>query len=329
MDETLNPYESIPLHEQASVNRQRLHAVPAFGEAYRGQLAYDVLRRKALVELATNLIPELAEEADPLPKLPEHVGDPRFDRLAQEFGARIATLVCVLRDGHRENRETRPLWNEAAWDFWAARETIWLAGGLLEGPFGEAVVTAAGSLVGRRPRLVLSPFRRHAPMIGAARSILDRERVRVLDFGQTTLKRGTAKYANGMLTEVHLEEGLAVPFDPPVEVMEDLLAEACRDWRGSVSMSMASYEAPGGGPVDAGDFGKFYRRTKHVPSYLESLLGVEKVVMIHDGTAAALSLAGRDRSAVIVLGTALGIGVPPETDRDLAPFAPDFQLKQN
>lgn len=327
MAETLNPYSTRPLDNEASVNRQRLLAVPEYGRAFEGELAYDVLRRTALVRLALDTFPDLGPLDDPLLGLAQKATQQGFNQLALEFGARIATLVAVLRDGHPENRKRRPLWNDEAWGFWATRQMVWLAGGLVEGALGEAAISHAQSLLGDVPHLVLSPYRRHAPLIGAARTVSDRERVRVLDFGQTTLKRGTAEYAQGALTRIHMEEGLSVPLDPPVELMEDLIALACRGWTGVVSMSMACYEVPCGGPVNAGDFGKFYGRTDHVPSYLQRMVGAERLAMIHDGTAAGRALAGSGRSAVIVLGTALGIGVPPETEEGLAPIAPEFLLQ--
>jgi hypothetical protein len=41
---------------------------------------------------------------------------------------------------------------------------------------------------------------------------------------------------------------------------------------------------------------------------------------IHDGTAAALAHAGSAHRAVIVLGTALGVGFPPTKDDGLCPL---------
>jgi hypothetical protein len=329
MEERANPYAAAPLHEEASVNRQRLLAVPPFGEGYRGRLAYDVLCRDALIELVLAEFPDLATAADPLLHLAGTEGEPGFDRVALEFARRMATLVYVLLDKGRENRASRPQWTEGAWQFWSSRETIWLAGGLMEGRFGELVARGTQLLVGDRPLIRQCPYPRYMPLIGAARSVRFRDQARVLDFGQTTLKRGTAEFRDGSLVVIRLEEGLPVPPNPEVSVMEDLLASACQGWSGPVGMSMACYNSPEGGPIHRGTFNQLYERTDHVPTYLERFLGVESLVMVHDGTAAARALAGNPRSVVIVLGTALGIGVVPESDEGLAGLDADFRLTSN
>jgi len=51
---------------------------------------------------------------------------------------------------------------------------------------------------------------------------------------------------------------------------------------------------------------------------------VMRVHLIHDGTAACTLYAGAPNAAVIVVGTALGIGFPPAIDSDLRPLAPDL-----
>jgi len=51
-------------------------------------------------------------------------------------------------------------------------------------------------------------------------------------------------------------------------------------------------------------------------------LGID---LIHDGTAAARPYAGTAHAAVIMLGTALGVGFPPRTD-ELRPISPAFQV---
>ncbi|HMA33648.1 MAG TPA: hypothetical protein VKY74_04130 [Chloroflexia bacterium] len=48
------------------------------------------------------------------------------------------------------------------------------------------------------------------------------------------------------------------------------------------------------------------------------------VELVHDGTAAARAYAGAPRTAVIMLGTALGVGFAPEAP--LGPVAPDLDV---
>jgi hypothetical protein len=50
-----------------------------------------------------------------------------------------------------------------------------------------------------------------------------------------------------------------------------------------------------------------------------------EINLLHDGTAAARTYAGMAHAAVIMLGTALGVGFPPRTD-ELRPISPAFQV---
>jgi hypothetical protein len=50
-----------------------------------------------------------------------------------------------------------------------------------------------------------------------------------------------------------------------------------------------------------------------------------RVQVLHDGTAAAQACAGSDNAAVIMLGTALGVGFPSRA-RQVWPLAPSFSV---
>ena len=50
-------------------------------------------------------------------------------------------------------------------------------------------------------------------------------------------------------------------------------------------------------------------------------------MLIHDGTAAGGSVASDEPTAVIMLGTSIGVGFAPAAD-SVRPLAPDFRLRR-
>jgi hypothetical protein len=49
-------------------------------------------------------------------------------------------------------------------------------------------------------------------------------------------------------------------------------------------------------------------------------------IIVHDGTAAAALHAGEANTVVLVIGTAIGVGFPPDSAEGLCPIASDLQM---
>jgi hypothetical protein len=98
-------------------------------------------------------------------------------------------------------------------------------------------------------------------------------------------------------------------------------------------LSVAAY-VEGGRLLGNGIYARMSRLATDVRPLVEGAVATRtgrgvRVRFIHDGTAAAALHAGEAQAAVIVVGTALGVGFPPAEAQDLHPLAPDLTLIAN
>jgi hypothetical protein len=178
-------------------------------------------------------------------------------------------------------------------------------------------------------QLERSSYASALPLIGVARHAPpDAKVMRVFDFGQTAVKVGTGHYENGALVRMDIlpsrtapqpEDGAAV-LRRMTEIVHEVVQMHPIDQPETplIVCSIASYVIDGQ-PVTDG----FYGRLKEISEDVTALLSQEfsavirtriQVRLMHDGTSAAQVYAGSPQTAVITMGTALGIGfAPPET----------------
>jgi hypothetical protein len=178
----------------------------------------------------------------------------------------------------------------------------------------------------------------HLALIGCARSASSTDQaVIVADFGQSTIKLGVAHYLESDLvridispsisaTSVGIQErassdgrGLDLIRQSVIEVLSGYWQQqhATNPAIGPVfQVSLATY-LNGVGPADY--WRGPYTRLNKLGSGLESSLaqGIEELIhrpvqlaLMHDGTAAAQTCADVTGTAVIMMGTALGWGIP-------------------
>jgi hypothetical protein len=264
------------------------------------------------------------------------------EAIARQFGRRLAYLVLTLTRGDAANRAARPEWDDSYWAYWAAIRQIWLGGGVMSGRLGpltlaEAQATLAGAgLSDCALRLADQPA--ILPLLGAARAVPPGYRAAaVLDCGGTAIKRGVAHYAEGARPGLRLlpslpAQILALGSLPPLEqaaALAPVLVEAlAATWQAAAASgegpvapvlvaSIAAY-VKDNQPLDyqGGAYAALRLLSPNLGAWLaERVSGAVgqpvTVRLIHDGTAAARVFAGQPHSAVILLGTALGVGFPP------------------
>jgi hypothetical protein len=296
------------LTPDASLNRTRLAALPGANPEWVGRSAFELLSLQALRQLSRTAA-NLAEE-----------------RVVTEFGRRLAHLIATLTTAARS--ETPPTgWRADYLRYWTDVDEVWLAGGLAAA-FGLGLLTAVRTEMarlvggGRTVRLAAHPDL--LPLIGGFRSCHDaRTGMVALDFGQTLVKRGMATVVDGQLVRIEvLPPRSTSEVRDVAEFVVDVIAETIR-LAGSfhkpthpcVPVALASYVAAGR-PVASGK--GLYAQLAEVDSTCISSAvshrsGIETHVrFVHDGSAAALGVCNPSiRSAVIMLGTALGVGFPP------------------
>lgn len=263
--------------------------------------------------------------------------------IARSFGRNLAYLLVTLKRGDLVNREARPDWDSSYWDYWATIRKIWLGGGLLSGEMGTLVLAAMHELFAEIPNEVyaveIEPHGVLLPLIGAATSAPGGTTgAVVLDFGGSFVKRAYAVYEDDVLVELHTLPQLPAPRDASADedesaayVIESMMT-AFLDSLHSVfakdlvvsriiPTSIASYID--GGQVADRQGGKYTllrqitdNASRFFTAAVSAKLGVPvEITLLHDGSAAAAAYAGEPDTAVIMLGTALGVGFAPPSEQ--------------
>lgn len=250
-------------------------------------------------------------------------------RIVASFGRRLAHLIATLTTPTQPAAGTS-VWRAAYLHHWAEVDQVWLGGGLVAAGGSHLVEAVRAETVRLGAPHVAVQLAAHAgvlPLIGAARSRVDAQTgMVVLDFGHTSVKRAVATVTNQQLVRLDLLPSrsaqmlhLQAETGQVAEFVLETVAETIRIARrlfgstyAQVPVSIASYVARRR-PVTTG------------PSLYQPLSGMDPQVLdqelrrrtkedvhlcfLHDGTAAAQGLAHpHGRAAVILLGTALGVG---------------------
>jgi hypothetical protein len=275
--------------------------------------------------------------------------------VGKRLGRNLGYILLTLRRGDAVNRAARPDWTTEDWEHWAKIERVWLGGGLMRGALGELIVRSARDCLAEHgyaglPQVDRSPYGEMMAVLGAGRYLPASTRAALcLDFGQTTIKRVCLEFEDG--TMVHM-----CRFESLVRDLDELPTPATPGWdagwkvldtmKGAITqtldeavargitpdadlmLSVAAY-VRGGRLLGNGLYASLNALADDARLLLADAIHaqtgqVTRVHLIHDGTAACTLYAGAPNAAVIVVGTALGIGFPPATDSDLRLLAPNL-----
>lgn len=276
------------------------------------------------------------------------------ETIAWRFGRNLGFILAVLKRGDAVNRQARPEWDDRYWALWSKVSKAWLGGGLVSGKLGQSIQTHALRVVKQAGiddfELHVSPYADSLALVGVARYAPQAcQSVLVMDFGTTMLKRGGARYLADSLAELRLLPALPsgcywMGKPTPVHLqgfLEDIVARIADSWvtlremypalSNNVFISMAAY-IRNGQPLETQS--GIYMRLRDLTPNLQTTLSERvsdrlktqiNIRLVHDGTAAATAYAGERYTAVITMGTALGVGFPPD-DHALRPIRHGFKL---
>jgi hypothetical protein len=154
-----------------------------------------------------------------------------------------------------------------------------------------------------------------------------------LDLGHTAIKRGLATLSDGGLRELRVLPSRPAPHPDQVvaevvEAITDTVGDGGSRLDPNVVVSVASYLDGAEWPLDSHSL--YAPLGALQPAELDAVLHERSgrplhVRFVHDGTAAARALPATVPTAVIVLGTALGVGFAPHLDR-VVPLAAEFRV---
>jgi hypothetical protein len=180
----------------------------------------------------------------------------------------------------------------------------------------------------------LSPHGADLPLVGLSRlAPAGTQAMLLFDFGHTAVKRAIAEYKDGQLSQLHRLPSLPTPCEAAhhasVELAdvrlfsERILSIVCQTWQeaerplsSSIAISLACYLRDGQPPPsEMGCYGRLQLLSDNLQAYLADQLGRRldqpiQLHLYHDGTAAALAYRGEEETAVLMLGTAVGVGFP-------------------
>ncbi len=363
MNASLNPDRLTPSASLNRVRIVDLPGV-ALESSVKGKTAYELLSAQALADYLRDHTDALGLDAGLSDKVRMPVAfdrcfeadDERIRAAAEEaaghFGRGLGYLILTLNRGDAANRRAREEWDDSYWAYWAGIREIWLGGGLVSGHLGrrlrqhaQAVLAEAGVL---DCTLHLSAYPAALPLVGAARCFSPESQAGlVFDFGHSYIKRACALYESGTLAALRLLSPLATGWagfaedsagqgrrwaERIIDAMADTWQATHITGRAPVMVaSIASYVVDGQpAAYDRGIYAQLRTLSDNLARWLAQQIGERvgcpvEISLLHDGTAAARTYAGTAHAAVIMMGTALGVGFPPRTD-ELRSLSPAFQV---
>ena len=325
-------FDPASLTRDASLNKLVVGAAPGAQPAHLGLRGGDLLGRDTVVSLVRQ---RCGADVDPGAVTDWLVAavaaEPAGAAVAvvDEVGDRLASLIATLRDPATGMAATGG--RRSYLEVWQSLDLVMLGGGLMKGVVGERVAARAAAALARwsdnPPAVRVAPHPECLALLGAARSASGGQaRVVVLDGGQTSIKRGIASFRGGDLVGVDVLEPLPLASVPGSELSAAVvsavtaLRERHPDTAPEAIVSVASY-VHDGRPIH--DHASVYEQLD--PASMRSSLGVP-VRLVHDGSAAWRGTGSGARSAVIMLGTWLGVGIGPHR-QPLRRYSPHFEVR--
>ena len=277
-------------------------------------------------------------------------GDPSVKAAAQHIvrriGRNLGYVLLALRRGDAVNRAVRTDWDDSYWEYWAAIRRVWLGGGLVSGRLGPMICQSALDVFREAAiddyTIQISPNGSDLPLVGMARHApAGCAEALVFDFGGTLIKRALALYDGGTLVGLRRFAPRPVGWTDILSATADADRQAMRLFEhmlavivdtgqeahatgvrpsSSILVSLSAYTRDGQLlPAQAGSYMQIARITDNLARTLADRLSADlgqsiAVELLHDGTAAATVHAGEAHTAVIMIGTALGIGFAPPAE---------------
>ncbi len=280
------------------------------------------------------------------------------EAVGRRIGRNMGYILLMLKRGDAINRAARSEWDDSYWNHWAKIKRIWLGGGLVSGRLGPVIQQHVAAIIEEAGidnyTAKISPYTSALPLVGAARYAPSNcKTALVFDFGNTMIKRALAVYKNNQLTKLRplpsypicwpkIEPASNDPAQQAARLFSHLVSLIIDAWHKArkvgllssspIIASMGAYIRDGHpSAAQGGGYTQLRRITNNLQIELaqrvSTLLNEAiEVLLIHDGTAAATSYAGEKNTAVIMMGTALGVGFPPPAD-DLLALAHSLRVK--
>jgi hypothetical protein len=256
--------------------------------------------------------------------------------VVRELARNMAFIVLTAR--RRSQAANLDEWDRGYWQHWQKITTIVFGGGIVAGnvgrEFAKAVCEQWAQLGLPSVNFLVDPRAGRITIDGLASALKDRKgQFLLFDFGGSFVKRGLAEPSSGTMPIVQQLEKVSVP--PEVanpsddaaggkSVLEFMVQTIVATWLQYqvpvtiLPVGLAAYLVDGHPCVQGGGYTAMHHVTENVQTNLSQEIGRRinqdvNVRLVHDGTAAAMKYCGSQNLAVIMMGTALGVGFAPES----------------
>lgn len=338
------------LTRDASLNRFVVHDVAGIGAAYDGWTGRDLLSRDAVLQLLERHCPSLpVDPAGVAGALQRGLAHPaaatraEAQAVAAELARRLAALIAALRHPSSVDAQGSVTAGRRRYlEHWQSTGQVVLGGGLLTGlcpVIVEMTQTTLDRSATPPTRLGATAHPGSLALIGAARTAATRDgRVLVVDGGHSSLKFAVATLAGGALVELErlaprpvagvTNAGLSEAMRAGIVDAVLAIEQEGRPLEPTIWCSVATYMRDGRPrPDGASIYEILATELDWLRDQVGKATGPRRIELLHDGTAAwrGANIEATGPSAVIVLGSWLGVGLGPQA-ADLRPLAPTFSL---
>lgn len=328
MTEEGRDFDPQRLTSDASLQRVVIGALPGVPADIAARPASDVCSRDALARLVLDTpglpAPEHDRLGDQLTELrssPDAATRKLAGQVLRAYGSRLGALLATLKHSATPTQQGGTPVRRAYFEHWLGIERVWLGGGLLTSAGAGDILAGAQHLLSRSGTVMelrVAQWPRVLPLLGAARLCEPHDgRALVADAGHSTIKTAVAVIDGGVLAALETLGARPAPRHgggrAEASLVAALVAAAGALGRGPecqhrVVVSVASY-IDGGSPVDDGRSIYGGIAPGRIGQSLAAALGEDmSVEFVHDGSASASGIADPGLSAVVTIGTWLGIG---------------------
>lgn len=326
------------LTADASLNRVVIADLDGVSLGVAGRRAGELCSRDGLLELArrrgvggVNSV-GLADHMGALVSSGSRRSRTAAEQVLTEFGTRLAALIATLLRPETAERQGDTPTRRAYLEHWQRIRQVWLAGGLLIPTTSPPIL--AGARAALQAMVVgcdldVATHGPLAPLLGAARMTTGARPALVADLGHTTMKTAFPAVENGRLTKLAIGPSVPAPGGDPAafdavqleRAVISILAEAARSVEAEptqpveIVVSVAAYVARGQPANDRrGIYTKLGASPERVLAAVRDAAGRAVTIRyVHDGTASAAATGHPGVSAVMTIGSWLGIGFTPVT----------------
>lgn len=275
--------------------------------------------------------------------------------IASQLGRNLGFLIITLHRGDEVNRCARKDWDDKDWEDWRHIRNIRIGGGIVSGNLGDAIITTAQQVLkesGYSEVLTIqkSHHQRSMSLLGASRYFSHNvNKGLCLDFGQTSVKAAVVHISQDVIYKLssfpiknvrwrwHNDPEAKNDIDPG-EVVDFVTEHIYAIWTAAVDthtkphheimISIAAY-VEGEKLLGNGLYAQMSLISRDVSTLLTQEIKrkyqIETYIkLIHDGTAAGAIHAGEMATAVLVFGTAIGVGFAPKSSSELLTIHPDI-----